>query len=211
MTPPVRLDRSRAEPKNVGDGRRRFYDPRFQKTAVRVLPGESYVSDDPEEMIVTVLGSCISACIRDPNLGIGGMNHFMLPSSDTGQWGQVSAAMRYGNYAMEMLINDLMRRGAQRRSLEIKLFGGARIGTSNSDVGAKNIKFIKRYLQEEGLSPVAVDVGGQTPRRIHYFPMDGKVKRLALKAIEGTKLRQEEESYVKKIATEDVSGDIELF
>ena len=132
------------------DGRKRYFDPRFGKTAVRVLPGEYYVTEDESEMIVTVLGSCISACIRDPLLKIGGMNHFMLPSSDTGQWGQVSAEMRYGNYAMEMLINDLMRRGARRDRLEFKLFGGAHIGTSSSDVGDKNIRFVRTYMRDEG-------------------------------------------------------------
>lgn len=197
--------------KQIDDGRKRYFDPRFGKVSVRVLPGEHYVTDSPDEMIVTVLGSCISACIRDPETGIGGMNHFMLPTSDTGQWGDVSAAMRYGNYAMEVLINDLMRRGARRQTLEIKVFGGAHVGVMNSDVGEKNIRFVKSYLADEGFRPAAADVGGSNPRRIHYFPADGKVKRLALKQIEGTELRHQEQAYRSSIRGADVGGDVELF
>ncbi|MDF1719895.1 MAG: chemoreceptor glutamine deamidase CheD [Minwuia sp.] len=210
MTVPASQQR-RERIKQVDDGHKRYFDPRFGKVSVRVLPGEHYVTGNPDEMIVTVLGSCISACIRDPETGIGGMNHFMLPTSDTGQWGDVSAAMRYGNYAMEVLINDLMRRGAIKQSLEIKIFGGGHVGVMNSDVGAKNIRFIKSYLSEEGFRPVAVDVGGAHPRRIHYFPATGVVKRLALKQIESTELSRQEQDYRSSIGGNDVSGDIELF
>lgn len=203
------LSRRNLKPKN--DGRKRYFDPRFQMVSVRVLPGEHYVTDDPDEMIVTVLGSCISACIRDPRTGLGGMNHFMLPSSDTGQWGDVSAAMRYGNYAMEVLINDLIRSGAPRERLEVKIFGGSHIGTSKSDVGEKNIAFVRRYLKEEGFRAQAVDVGGFKPRRIHYFPADGKVKRLSLQQVEGVELRKQERDYSTSISTTEVDGDIELF
>lgn len=197
--------------RSTGDGRKRFFDPRFRKVSVRVLPGEHYVSGDPDEMIVTVLGSCISACIRDPETGFGGMNHFMLPTSTTGQWGDVSAAMRYGNYAMEVLINDLLRLGARKELLEIKLFGGARIGTANSDVGERNISFVQMYLRDEGLRPVAVDVGGVNPRRIHYFPTEGKVKRLSLRQVEGVELVRQERNYISSIGKADVGGDVELF
>ena len=195
-----------------GDGRRRYYDPRFGATAVRVLPGEHYVTGDPAEMIVTVLGSCISACIRDRRSGVGGMNHFMLPESESGQWGHASAAMRYGNHAMEVLINDIMRRGGRREQLEIKLFGGARIGSSNSDVGQRNIAFIRRWLADEGFQAVAEDMGGVSPRRIHYFPSTGRVKRLALKQVEGSSLRNDEASYRSRLGgVAATAGDIELF
>ena len=194
------------------DGRKRYFDPRFNATAVRVFPGEHYVSDDASEMIVTILGSCVSACIRDPATGYAGMNHFMLPESETGEWGAASAAMRYGNYAMEVLINDLMRRGGQRDRLEIKLFGGGSIGRSNSTVGQQNAEFVVDYLKAEGLAIVAADLGGQSARRIHYFPGTGKVKRLALQSLDSTRLRAEESAYTKTLAaTEAASDDIELF
>jgi len=193
------------------DERKRYYDSRFQATAVRVLPGEHYVTNDPTEMIVTILGSCVAACIRDPLIGAAGMNHFMLPASDTGEWGQASAAMRYGNYAMEMLINDLMRRGAKRDRLEVKVFGGGRIGAMKSDVGEQNARFVLEYLKSEGLKPLAVDLGGDSARRIHYFPANGAVKRLALKRLETSRLRAEEESYNKAMSVSEVAGDVELF
>lgn len=201
---------ARAEAPIAGE-RKRYYDSRFQATAVRVLPGEHYVTNDPTEMIITILGSCVAACIRDPLIGAAGMNHFMLPASDTGEWGQVSAAMRYGNYAMEMLINDLMRRGARRERLEIKVFGGGHIGSMKSDVGEQNARFVLEYLKSEGLKPVAVDLGGDSARRIHYFPANGSVKRLALKRVDASRLRAEEENYNKAMAVSDVAGDIELF
>ncbi len=194
------------------DGRKRYYDARFQATAVRVLPGEHYVTNDPTEMIVTILGSCVSACIRDPSIGVAGMNHFMLPASDNGEWGsKIDAAMRYGNFAMEMLINDLQRRGARRERLEIKVFGGGHIGNMQSDVGKKNARFVLEYLASEGLKPVASDLGGDHARRIHYFPADGRVKRLNLQRVEASRLTAEETKYKQSIEVADIGGDIELF
>lgn len=209
----AQADRRRNDPLEhaTRDGKRRFFDSRFGAVAVRVLPGEHYITGDPGEMIVTVLGSCVAACIRDPQRHVGGMNHFMLPESKSGMWGEVSAAMRYGNYAMEVLINDILSHGGRRDRLEIKLFGGGNIGNGNSTVGDQNARFVREYLRAEGLEWVAEDLGGPYPRRIHYFPVTGKVKRLQLKRLDDAALLREERDYRTDLNTSDVGGDVDLF
>src|SRR5690348_5057665 len=137
---------------------------------VKLLPGEYYVSRT-DEAISTVLGSCVSACVRDPACGLGGMNHFLLPENATvgpNYWldPSVGLATRYGSYAMESLINDLLKLGAVRERLEIKLFGGGRILQGMTDVGERNIDFIKSYMQLEGLRVAAEDMGGTQPRKV---------------------------------------------
>lgn len=192
---------------------KRFYDARFKATSVMVLPGRHYVTSHPDEMIVTLLGSCVAACIRDPVVAVGGLNHFMLPESSTGQWGQIDAAMRFGNHAMETLINDIIKQGGERSRLEIKVFGGANVleGQSISPVGQQNAEFVETYLQNEGLPIVAKDLGGPRPRRIHYFPITGKVKMLSLRRGYDSELFKKEENYRKQMSAEDDSGDVELF
>ena len=162
-------------------------------------------------MLVTVLGSCVAACIRDPLTGRGGMNHFMLPESNSGQWGRASASMRYGNHAMEMLINDIIKRGCTKANLEIKVFGGASVSAGLSTVGDQNCDFIRKFLRFEGLRCAVYDLGGDAPRRIHYFPETGRVKRLFLRRAADWTIMQEETRYQNRITTEPVDGDIELF
>ncbi len=192
---------------------KRFYDPRFKATSVMVLPGRHYVSAAPEEMIVTLLGSCVAACIRDPIAAVGGLNHFLLPESETGQWGQADAAMRYGNHAMETLINDIIKRGGERSRLEIKVFGGAQVIDSQSTlaIGRKNAEFVGKYLQNEGFRIVAEHLGGPLPRRIHYFPVTGKVNMLLLRRAPDNDLFKKERDYQSSIKTDEESGDVELF
>ena len=125
-------------------------------TRIRINPGGHYVTSG-NEMLVTVLGSCVAACIRDPLARVGGMNHFMLPQSDSGAWGIASATMRFGNFAMEQLINEILCRGGRRHNLEIKVFGGAGIIGSSAQVGLRNADFVETYLQEEGL-PIAAQI-----------------------------------------------------
>ncbi|OGT00565.1 MAG: hypothetical protein A3K04_04015, partial [Gallionellales bacterium RBG_16_56_9] len=140
---------------------RRKWNVAYGIHAARLLPGEYYVTVG-DEGIYTTLGSCISACIRDRVSGVGGMNHFMLPvAADEHTWKttSVSAATRYGNFAMEKLINIILKNGGQRQNLEVKLFGGGRIMQNMSDVGMLNIAFARDYLQTEGLKVVAEDVG----------------------------------------------------
>ncbi|OAN54064.1 chemotaxis protein CheD [Paramagnetospirillum marisnigri] len=195
--------------------RRRWFDPTFKIMAVKVLPGEHYVSTAGQEMIVTVLGSCVSACIWEPRMKIGGMNHFMLPESNS-DGAPVDKSMRYGNHAMEELINDLLRRGARRESLEIKVFGGGNViagmsGGGTGPIGDRNAEFVRRYLSEEGLRIAAEDLGGPHPRRIHFFPRIGKVIRLFLKKDVERAVLTRELSYRSKLKDVPVEGDVELF
>lgn len=214
-TQPAQLFRHRTSNDSYGpaDEVKRFYDPRFKATSVMVLPGRHYVSSAPEEMIVTLLGSCVAACIRDPVAAVGGLNHFLLPESSTGQWGQANAAMRYGNHAMETLINDIIKRGGERSRLEVKVFGGSHIigGQSTLAVGRQNVDFVEAYLKNEGFTIVAKHLGGPMPRRIHYFPVSGKVNMLLLRRVPDNDLFKKERDYQRTIKTDDDSGDVELF
>lgn len=191
----------------------RYWDKRMNLAAAKILPGEFYVSNQGE-MIVTVLGSCIAACIRDKILGIGGMNHFMLPfkEEDADRWGnKVSAASRYGNWAMEYLINAILSQGGNRRNLEVKLFGGGQVLANMTDVGKNNIDFALNYLEQEGLSVVAQDVGGPYPRKVLYFPDTGAVKMRKLKSVHNDTVERREREYSRSIEVKPAGGDVELF
>ncbi|GLQ06958.1 chemoreceptor glutamine deamidase CheD [Sneathiella chinensis] len=190
---------------------KRYFDPRLGINVVRVLPGDHYVSQQPDELIVTILGSCVAACIRDPETGIGGMNHFMLPQSETGDWGNISATMRYGSFAMETLINDILKSGCPRERLEVKLFGGGNVSTGRVRVGDMNGQFALNYLKYEGIPFQASDLGGPYPRRIHYNPRTGKVDRLLLRRKADTEYLKQENEYRKRLPVEMKSGEIELF
>jgi chemotaxis protein CheD len=194
-------------------GKRGIFLQEFGAHAVRILPGETYTTVRKDEAIITVLGSCVSACIRDPRSGLGGMNHFMLPESATGQWGdELSAAMRYGNFAMEALINAVLKSGCLRRDLEIKLFGGASFTSGPSMIGQKNGDFALRYLKEEGLRVAASDLGGVFGRRIHYHPATGKVARLFLRGAGKDQVAAEERRYGAELRRKPVDGgDVQLF
>lgn len=191
--------------------KKRVYDRRFGAESVRVLPGDYYTTSAKDEMIVTVLGSCVAACIRNPRTGFGGMNHFMLPESNSGDWNGVSAALRYGNYAMEALINEVLKSGCARHDLEIKLFGGANLNAGPTMVGKKNADFAMHYLKVEGLRLVAHDLGGAYGRRIHYFPATGKVQRMFLKHTVDTVIAEEERQYVKNLRHAPIEGEVDLF
>jgi chemotaxis protein CheD len=181
----------------------------------RILPGEYYVTRS-EEGISTTLGSCISACIRDRVQGIGGMNHFMLPASANGELDMslvsgIGSATRYGNYAMEHLINGIMRNGGRRENLEVKIFGGGRIMENMTDVGARNIRFVREYLALEGLKVVAEDVGEVFPRMVVYFPQTGRVKVKRLRSLHNNVIADQEKRYIETVVQKPVAGDIELF
>lgn len=176
-------------------------------------PGEYYVTKN-DEGIYTTLGSCISACIRDRVSGIGGMNHFMLPAS-TGEGGWkdagLSSSTRYGNFAMEHLINEILKNGGSRQNLEVKLFGGGRIIANMTDVGTRNIAFARDYIRIEGLKVTSEDVGDVFPRMVVYFPATGKVRVKRLRSLHNNTIVEQEKTYLNKIEKEPVSGDIELF
>jgi chemotaxis protein CheD len=195
----------------------RYWDPSLSSWNAKILPGEYYVTRS-EEVITTVLGSCISACIRDPSAQVGGMNHFMLPedasSGDGNRWLDPVAglATRYGSHAMESLINELLKLGASRTRFEIKLFGAGRILASVTDVGARNIAFVHEYLKTEGLRALAEDLGDIYPRRVAYFPTTGKVKVRKLRPLEATAIAEAERKYLTDIGTgASKGGDVELF
>jgi chemotaxis protein CheD len=194
----------------TGSGRR-YRDPKFDETAIKIFPGEHYVSDQSDEMLVTILGSCVAACIRDPVLGIGGMNHFMLPEANGAGWDTASDSMRYGNVAMERLINDILARGGIRQQLEIKVFGGGNVLNGTANIGHRNADFVEDYLAAENLLIAAHHLRGYLPRRVHYFPSSGKVLLLELARTEQAALVQNENSYKSKIQVEPVAGSVELF
>jgi chemotaxis protein CheD len=179
-------------------------------TQIRINPGGHYVTSGGDEMLVTVLGSCVAACIRDPFAGIGGMNHFMLPQSDDGSWGIASASLRFGNFAMERLINDILGHGGSRQNLEIKVFGGASIIGSGAQIGMRNADFVETYLRQEGLPIAAANLRGAHARRIHYYPSNGLVRMLEMPRVEPSVARFEI-NYVADLGTEPVAGSIELF
>lgn len=193
----------------------RYWDPDLERWVVKILPGEYYVTMD-DEAITTVLGSCVSACVRDPERGVGGMNHFMLPEdaatgSDSWLDPAVGRATRYGSYAMESLINDMLKLGAARERLEIKLFGGGRILASMSDVGGRNIEFIRSYVRLEGFRVAAEDLGGTRPRKIVYFPMSGRVMVRRLRPVENRTISHRERMYLASLGNRTIGGEVELF
>jgi chemotaxis protein CheD len=194
----------------------RIFDASLGCWTTKVQPGEFYITvAHADEAITTVLGSCVAACIRDPDAAIGGMNHFMLPEeSQHGRddWRQaVGLATRYGSYAMESLINGLLKLGARRERLEIKLFGGGQVLDVDIPVGLRNIDFARRWLEMEALPVVAQDVGGKVPRRIVYYPASGTVKVKQLRAIESREVVNNERRYLGDVAAQPLVGEIVLF
>ena len=178
---------------------------------MKVFPGEFYVTGKSDEVIVTVLGSCVSACIRDQLLGIGGMNHFMLPQSHSGRWGADAEPTRFGNFAMEKLVNELIKAGAKRERMEIKVFGGGNVTDSSQAIGTQNADFVLRYLEAEGLGYAAKDLGGDHPRRIHYYPKSGRVIRRLLVTSEFATIARDESDYANRLSTTKTTGEIQLF
>ena len=192
---------------------KRYWDNTTHKLTAKILPGEVYVTKD-DEAIVTVLGSCVSACIRDKVFGIGGMNHFMLPiSKETSNESQVGLATRYGNFAMEKLINEILKHGGVRKNLEVKIFGGGRVlrNMNMLDIGQRNIQFVRNYIETEGLRLLAEDIGDNYPRKVQYFPLSGRVRMKKLRSMHNRTIIDREEDYMKKIAKEPDTTDIELF
>ena len=186
-----------------------YFDRNFDLDAVKVLPGEYYVTGR-EMVLVTVLGSCIAACVRDRLNGIGGLNHFMLP--DTGG-GVVSASMRYGDYAMEILINQLLKMGARRNQLEAKIFGGGNVlpGFKTNTVGERNSRFIRDYLATENIPVAAEDLLDVWPRKVYFFPATGKVLVKKLRKLNNSTIIEREIDYSRRLQESKVEGEIELF
>jgi len=193
----------------------RYWDKTFEVIAAKILPGEYYVTRD-NELITTVLGSCVSACIRDKEIGIGGMNHFMLPITTSDKLKKSSEAIvgqatRYGNFAMEHLINTILSNGGKRKNLELKVFGGGKIIPMLTDVGIKNIDFVLDYIDQEGLNLLSHDLGDIYPRKIIYFPQTGKVRMKRIQDLHNDTIAQRERQYLNVLKNEPVGGEVELF
>jgi chemotaxis protein CheD len=190
-----------------------YFDRTFDCNAAKISPGEYYFTDK-DMVIVTVLGSCVSACIRDNVTGIGGMNHFMLPdSASADKDSPVSESMRYGTYAMEVLINQLLRNGARRENLEAKIFGGGNVLKSFTtiNVGDRNALFVRKFLKDERIRVTGEDLLDIYPRKVYYFPKTGRVLVKKLKNMHNDTLVKREEAYASKLKTSDVGGEIDLF
>ena len=188
-----------------------YYDRTFDCEAAKILPGEYYFTNK-DMLIVTVLGSCVSACIRDRVTGLGGMNHFMLP--DGGDAGSpVSASARYGTYAMEILINDLLKAGAKRENLEAKVFGGGAVlkGFTAINVGERNAAFVLNFLKVEKIRVVAEDLNDIHPRKVYFFPRTGKVLVKKLMQTHNDTLVKRETEYASRLKVAPVGGEIDLF
>lgn len=188
----------------------RYFDRVFASDAVKVLPGEYFVTTT-DMVLVTVLGSCVSACIRDTEKGIGGMNHFMLAESQ--DRGALSASARYGSFAMEILINHLMKLGARRANLEAKVFGGGRVMASlgSSKVGERNSSFVLEYLATESIPITARDLLDVTPRKVYFFPATGRVLVKKLARVHNDTLARREREYAERLVEAPPAGDVELF
>ena len=194
---------------------KRYWDKQHQAHAAKILPGEYYVTDGAE-MVTTVLGSCVSACLRDRVSGIGGMNHFMLPLSHDGRgWNGsddlISSATRYGNFAMEHMINDILKHGGLKRNLEAKIFGGGQIIHTMTDIGRRNIAFVRDYLQTEGIPLLGEDVGSVHPRKVVYFPQTGRALVKKLKHLHNDTVVRRESAYREELIHKPVQGEVELF
>lgn len=188
-----------------------YYDRTFDCDAAKILPGEYYFTGK-DMLIVTVLGSCVSACIRDKVSGLGGMNHFMLPDGGDAN-SPVSASMRYGTNAMEILINDLLKAGAKRENLEAKVFGGGAVlrGFTAINVGERNAAFVMNYLRAEKMRVVAEDLNDIYPRKVYFFPRSGKVLVKKLMTTHNETLVARELDYASRLKVAPVGGEIELF
>lgn len=189
-----------------------YFDKNFNSEAVKLLPGEYYVTDK-DIMLVTVLGSCVAACIRDCYSGIGGMNHFMLPDGGGDAGSPLNASARYGTYAMEILINQLLKLGARRSNLEAKVFGGGNVldGLTVANVGQRNADFVLRFLQTEKIRVVAQDLVDIFPRKVFFFPKNSRVMVKKLRNVRNTTISLRESDYRQRLHRVDSGGDVELF
>ena len=192
---------------DVGDrpSLRKYRNPRDGYMHVQLTLGDTYVTSSPEELLTTILGSCISACIRDPVAGIGGMNHFLLPDGNAGD----RRARCYGVNAMELLINEILKHGGDRRRLEAKIFGGANVVSALTDVGSRNSSFARQFLTDEGIRIVGGDLGGSAARRIQFIPATGRARQAVVRG--NGRLAQMELSALNAKVETAPEADVEFF
>lgn len=189
----------------------RYWDRQHTCWAAKILPGEFYVTTSPDEIICTTLGSCVSACIRDGKAGVAGMNHFMLPASRDDDSGWMNVATRYGSVAMEYLINEMLKHGASKANMELKLVGGGQIIRSLSDIGKCNIDFVLEYAHLEKLNIVASDLGDIYPRKVVFHPGSGVMRVKRLKSMHNDTLLRREQNYEAELQIQPAAGGVELF
>ena len=198
---------------------KRFWDKRRNIIIAKILPGEFYVSTR-NEIISTVLGSCISACIWDEVNGVGGMNHFLLPqrsenssNSKDSVWGdQNSYTARYGNWAMEYLVNEVIKQGGTRNNMKAKIFGGGKIiNAMTTDVGNGNVEFVLEYLKLENIPIVANDTGGPWPRKVMFEPLTGRAQVKKLRSMHNDTVQRRERQYANDVVQNETESNIELF
>jgi len=205
---PSRLERLKAAPRKNGEASFFFYDAHFHNDAVKVLPGEFFVADE-DLLVMTTLGSCIAACLWDREKRIGGMNHFLLPDSG----GRDGDSGRYGSFAMDLLIGELVKRGATRSTMEAKVFGGGAVisGMNTINVGERNTAFVLDYLRTERITVVSKDVMDIYPRKVCFLPASGKamVKRLASANTEA--LAAQERAAATRAVPTSAGGSVDLF
>lgn len=189
-----------------------YYDRLHDSEAAKILPGEYYTTAR-DMLLVTVLGSCVCACIRDKVSGIGGMNHFMLPDAGQGQGNPLGESARYGAYAMEILINQLLKMGAKRSNFEAKVFGGGAVlrGFTVANVGERNAEFVVRFLKTERITVVAQDLLDIYPRKVYFFLHTGLVRVKKLKQVHNDTIINREFEYKSRLLYSKMEGDVELF
>ena len=200
---------------NIHVAPNRYFDRQFEREAIKILPGE-YFATKSDTLIVTVLGSCVSACIRDRVTGIAGMNHFLLPNDGSGQDNILSESARYGAYAMEILINHLIKLGARREHLEAKVFGGGNVlkGFTAINVGERNAEFVLDYLKLERIPVLAQDLLDIYPRKVYFFPDSGQVLIRKIKTLHNNTIMDRESAYRMQLRNKPASNtqqDVELF
>jgi len=190
--------------------KKRFYNATFNAHVIKIFSGEWAISRAEDEMLATILGSCVSACVRDPVVGVGGMNHFLLPGDEESNR-HASDVARYGVNAMENLINALLKAGAHKQRLEFKVFGGGNVINNSARIGSKNAKFVQEFLQREGYRIASKNLEGDHPRSLHYYPVTGKVMLRTLRRSQDHQVVEEEAKYRTAISAKPVEGAIELF
>jgi chemotaxis protein CheD len=190
----------------------RYFDRDFKLEAVKILPGQYHATSGAVGMS-TVLGSCVSTCLWDPALRIGGMNHFMLPGDNGSAGSPVTKSARFGVYAMELVINDMLKLGAERRRLVAKVFGGGRLlrGFGALDVGGRNCAFVLEFLKTEGIPVLAQDLLDTYPRKVYFSPGNGKVLLKKLDRMGEDIVQRQEREYLRSLGSDPDAGAIEIF
>lgn len=198
--------------KGGGTMRRRVYfDSKLNSLVVFVSEGDFYVSTSPYEVLTTVLGSCIAVCIWDPVAGCGGMNHFLLPVQTSPSDGLPSAELRFGSYSIERLVNALISRGAIRERMEVKVFGGANMSTTQGNHGHANADFVEAYLERERLKVVAKSLRGTSARRVRFYASTGRARVRQIQSDKAAELMRTEARLASSLWTAKPAQSVEIF